>query len=122
MFKSINTYLILFLFVGVVSVGYLYKNALVDLGEANSKVESLVLEIDAANKRIEEERKKLANLEIEKENVQQTFRATKSELDKLKGRQATVKAKPVLVERKIQASFDTFMNNVQCDTGAIEKC
>ena len=122
MFKEVSTWLIILLAIGTLCFAHLYKNSIEDLALAEKTATDLRLEIESANKRILEQQTKITTLESQKQKSQAEFRKTKTVLDGLKGRQSTVKAKPVLVERKIQTSFDSFMKDIQCVTGATEQC
>lgn len=122
MFKETSTWLIIILALATLGFGYLYKTSIEDLALANQAKDSLQAEIEKANIRLEIQTKQLASLEQEKQASQKDFRQTKSKLDELKGRQSTIKAKPGLVEIKIQKSFDLFMKDIQCVSGATEQC
>lgn len=122
MFKSVTFYVILVLAIALAGVGYLYKTSLEEkavLERANNTLREVIVSYD---KQIKDGQAKQQALEAEHNATSSAFRITKSELDRLKGRQDTVKAKPGLVERKIQASFDQYMKDLQCETGATEQC
>ena len=122
MFRSVTFYIILALSVALAGVGYLYKTSLEDkavLEQANNTLREVVISYD---KQIKEGQVKQQELVAANAQSASAFRQVKRELVNLKGRQDTVKAKPGLVEQKIQKSFDKYMSELQCTTGATEQC
>lgn len=61
-------------------------------------------------------------LQEERVVIIKEFHKEKETLNEFRGRQSVVSAKPKLVEKKIQTSFDAFVVDVQCITGNDEKC
>lgn len=121
-FKSFTFYIILTLVVLLGIAGWLYKGELES--HATTKSELMRLEQSVATVKAQYEKEKLdhAQLRQQKADTQKGFREIKSALDGMKNRQDTIRKRPGLVELKIKKSFDVYMNDLQCETGAEEKC
>lgn len=106
----------------IVLLGYLYNAELKHSAKLSSDLETANTKIETLELNIKQNSLKLNQLNQKYNDTRTTFRQTKQRLDDYKAREATVKAKPVLVEKMINKSFAEFMTELQCDTGATESC
>ena len=121
-FKSVSFYIILVLLGLAVGAGWLYKEELEAHANTQSKLAQLESQVEKVKAQYELEKKNHTSLREVKQTAAKEFREIKGALDGLKDRQETIKKKPGLVELKIKRSFDQYMTELQCETGAPEKC
>jgi septal ring factor EnvC (AmiA/AmiB activator) len=122
MLASASTWIALLCFIGFLSVAYLYKKQVEENTLQQTQIIALQTNLNNLYERIAEEQKRHTELQNEKQKVQQEFNKTKTELDKFKGRESVVAARPTLVQRQIQRSFDEFVKSINCATGDKSRC
>jgi uncharacterized protein YlxW (UPF0749 family) len=119
---SVTAWIGIILFVALLSVGYLYKQKVEENVLQQTQINALQSSLLILSEQIANEQKRHTQLQAEKRQVQQDFNKVKTELDNFKGRQSVVAAKPTLVQRQIQRSFDQFGKSISCETGDETRC
>lgn len=121
-FNLVLITLVAFLFASLLSIGYLYKEELKVSTKAQEEVTTLQNSIAEREKQIKDEQDRVLLLEVKRKVLNVELVESKRSLDKMKGRESTVKAKPKLVAMKIQKSFDSLMKEIYCVTGEESQC
>lgn len=116
-------YLLIALVIGAfVFQNYRISSLSEKLGASTQEIETLTKKQEKFEndlKTYKEDRREYGNRISELEGKNRT---KKTELDKLKGRESTLAAKPELTEKKINESFRQSADELSCSTGATERC
>lgn len=110
------------LLAALITLGYLYKEELKTSAIAQEEVVALQASIALQNQQIAEEQARTIIVEVKRQEINAELSETKRQLDRMKNRQETVKAKPKLVAMKVQKSFDELMTEIYCTTGEVSQC
>ena len=114
--------LITLLLAAVLGLGKLYVSSQTESALRLDYIEQLQGEIVTLNIKIIDETKEQVKVVIEKETINASFREARSELLKQKGKTKEVVLNPTATKNAVQASYDTFMIDIQCLTGDVAKC
>ena len=114
--------LITLLLAAVLGLGKLYVSSQTESALRLDYIEQLQGEIVTLNIKIIDETKEQAKVVIKKETINASFREARSELLKQKGKTKEVVLNPTATKNAVQASYDTFMIDIQCLTGDVAKC
>ena len=114
--------LITLLLAAVLGLGKLYVSSQTESALRLDYIEQLQGEIVTLNIKIIDETKEQVKVVIEKETINAAFRKARSELLKQKGKTKEVVLNPTATKNAVQASYDTFMIDIQCLTGDVAKC
>lgn len=114
--------LITLLLAAVLGLGKLYVSSQTESALRLDYIEQLKGEIVTLNIKIIDETKEQVKVVIEKETINASFREARSELLKQKGKTKEVVLNPTATKNAVQASYDTFMIDIQCLTGDVAKC
>ena len=115
-------YLGLFLVAGLAGLGYLYKMEIESHGVTKAQLTTAVAEIDKIRQDLDQMKADQAQISEQSRDLQLELNAAKRELDQFRGRESTVLAKPGLVERLINKSFNDLQNEIACATGDKALC
>ncbi len=114
--------LVVAMLAGLGTLGLLYKNALEDNAVKEQAIEQLSSRLGELQGQINREQERYSELQQTRRDIQSQYRNVVSELQQYRGREDVVLAKPGLVEDRVQESFDGFMKEMECATGAVESC
>ena len=114
--------LITLLLAAVLGLGKLYVSSQTESALRLDYIEQLQGEIVTLNIKIIDETKEQVKVVIEKETINAAFRKARSELLKQKGKTKEVVLNHTATKNAVQASYDTFMIDIQCLTGDVAKC
>lgn len=116
-----------YLLIALVIGAFIYQNHQITslseaLGTANQKVEQLITNQKKIKTDIDNFKRDQKDYDGRIQDLESKNRSNKTNLDKLKGRENTVLAKPELIEKKINESFKKSADSLSCSTGASERC
>lgn len=116
-----------YLLIALVIGAFIYQNHQITslseaLGTANQKVEQLITNQNKIKTDIDNFKRDQKDYDGRIQDLESKNRSNKTNLDKLKGRENTVLAKPELIEKKINESFKKSADSLSCSTGASERC
>lgn len=114
--------LITLLLAAILGLGKLYVSSQTESALRLDYIEQLQGEIVTLNIKIIDETKEQVKVVLEKETINASFREARSELLKQKGKTKEVVLNPTATKNAVQASYDTFMIDIQCLTGDVAKC
>lgn len=110
------------LLIAVVSLGYLYKNQLEVNAVNETYITDLQGKIASLSVQIEDEKREQNKIVKEKDELNIQFRQAKRELLELKRNRDKVIANPAAEQKRVQESYDLYIDEIQCLTGDIVKC
>lgn len=127
--SKINLVVIILLIIGVLFLAWRLESAKSTIQELETSVSSYAASLDSANSSIKEVNKQIQQLAADKQvHEQKVYQITASasnrieKLERNRSKEATVVAKPGLVENKINDAFKAQQNSLSCVTGNQSLC